>query len=128
MRLDLPLTLPALVQQLQMSPQLLETLSTASGNLSRIGFKTPQVCNLFHFSFDNCFAGKDWIDNIGEKIKENTGIDLTSHEDMKKWTEESLKKINADIDVSGNCYIVYGTTTFERLVIFRLYFNFRQKQ
>lgn len=58
-------------------------------------------------------TGDDWIDGIGDKIKEATGVDITSHEKNKKWVQATMKKIGLDFDVSGNCYITYDKTSEE---------------
>ena len=60
------------------------------------------------FKLWNNVLGDDWIDGIGDKIKEATGVDITSHEKNKKWVQATMKKIGLDFDVSGNCYITYG--------------------
>jgi hypothetical protein len=60
-------------------------------------------------------SGKDWIDDFGETIKTQTGIDITSHEKNKEWVQSTLKKIGADFDVSGNCYITYDKSSGETL-------------
>ena len=57
-----------------------------------------------------CFKEDNWIDKAGGWIKDNTGIDLSSHEDTKKWFQKAARKIGADFDISGNCYIEYGET------------------
>lgn len=53
-------------------------------------------------------VGENFIDNIAAKLKNQLGIDLTSHENIKEWTKNSISTIGADFDVSNNCYIVYG--------------------
>ena len=53
-------------------------------------------------------TGDDWIDKIGEKFKEQTGLDITSHAKNKAWVQNTLKKLGADFDVSGNCVVTYG--------------------
>jgi len=52
-------------------------------------------------------TGDDWIDDLGDKLKEQTGIDITSHSKNKAWVQNTLKKLGADFDVSGNCVVTY---------------------
>jgi len=56
-------------------------------------------------------SGTDWIDDAGDKIKDATGIDITSHEKNKAWVQSAMGKIGLDFDVSGNCYVTYDKAT-----------------
>eukprot|EP00092_Neocalanus_flemingeri_P024067 GFUD01026106.1.p1 GENE.GFUD01026106.1~~GFUD01026106.1.p1 ORF type:complete len:291 (-),score=77.73 GFUD01026106.1:146-1018(-) len=56
-------------------------------------------------------SGKDWIDQFGQTIADATGVDITSHEKNKAWVQNTMKKIGADFDVSGNCYVTYDKAT-----------------
>ena len=56
------------------------------------------------------FKANGWLDKIGGWVKENVGVDLTSHDSTKDWFKGTVKKIGADFDTSGNCYIVFGET------------------
>jgi len=56
-------------------------------------------------------TGDDWIDDAGDKIKDATGIDITSHEKNKAWVQTTMGKLGLDFDVSGNCYVTYDKTT-----------------
>ena len=48
------------------------------------------------------------MDKVGVWLRDNAGIDLTNHEDIKDWIQNTVDKIGADVDTAGNCYIVYG--------------------
>jgi len=51
-------------------------------------------------------SGSDFIDKVGEKILEATGIDVTSHEQNRDWIQKVLEKVGvSSIDVSRNCWI-----------------------
>ena len=67
-------------------------------------FQSKVENQLFSFKEDN------WIDGAGDWLKDNAGIDLTSHEDTKEWIQEAARKIGADFDTAGNCFIIYGET------------------
>merc|ERR1719228_96073 len=60
-------------------------------------------------------TGDDWIDDLGDKLKEQTGIDITSHAKNKAWVQSTLKKLGADFDVSGNCVVTYDKASGETL-------------
>jgi len=60
-------------------------------------------------------SGDDWIDQFGDKIKEQTGLDITSHSKNKAWVQNTLKKLGADFDVSGNCVVTYDKASGETL-------------
>ena len=56
------------------------------------------------------FKANGWIDKFGNLVKDNVGVDLTTHESTKTWFKNTVKKIGADFDTSGNCFIVFGKT------------------
>ena len=56
------------------------------------------------------FKADNWIDTFGGWLKDKVGVDLTSHGDTKEWFKTQVTKLGADVDTSGNCYIVFGET------------------
>jgi len=59
------------------------------------------------------FKANNWIDQVGGWVKDNAGIDVTTHENTKNWFKNVVTRIGADVDTSGNCYIVFEKSGFE---------------
>ena len=51
---------------------------------------------------------KDFIDDLGVRIKDELGIDITSHEQNREWVQNALKFFMLDFDLSANCLVYYS--------------------
>lgn len=58
-------------------------------------------------------SGKQFIDNLGETIKQQIGLDLTSHEKNSAWVQRMMGTIGLDFDLSANCVVSYKRDTGE---------------
>ena len=51
---------------------------------------------------------QDFIDNFGERMKTELGIDLTSHQKNSKWVQNAMNIFWLDFDLSANCLVAYS--------------------
>lgn len=60
-------------------------------------------------------TGQPFIDNLGDKIKEQIGLDLTNHEQNSDWVQNTMKKFGVNFDLSANCWVSYKRETGETI-------------
>ena len=51
---------------------------------------------------------QNFIDDFGEKMKTELGIDLTSHQKNSKWVQNAMNIFWLDFDLSANCLVAYS--------------------